>query len=87
MREQVELPEGEFRQNGLMGKSWSSLFTLIKLLTFLDTMGKKNTWGKRKKKLVLMASMIQTKANSIISSSCFPFNNALECYRVDLYYG
>ena len=88
MREQVEPPEGKVRQNGLMGKSWSSLFTLTKLLTFLDTMGKKNTWGKRKKKkLVLTASMIQTQANSIICSSCFPFNTALECYRVDLYYG
>ena len=34
-----------------------------------------------------MASMIQTKTHSIISSSCFSFNNALECYRVELYYG
>jgi len=86
MREQVKLPEGKVRQNGLMGKSWSSLFTLTKLLTFLDTMEKKIP-GERGKKLVLTASVIQTKTNRIISSSCFSFNNALECYCVELYYG
>ena len=48
MREQVKLPEGK-SQNGLMGKSWSSLFTLTKSLTFLDTMEKKIP-GERGKK-------------------------------------
>ena len=52
MREQVKLPEGKVRQNGLMGKSWSSLFTLTKLLTFLDTMEKKYL-GKEEKNLFL----------------------------------
>lgn len=31
--------------------------------------------------------MIQTKTNSIISSSCFSLNNSLEYYCVELYYG
>lgn len=77
-------------QNVLTGKSWSSLFILTTLLTFLNIIwgGEKpnNTWGKRKK-LVLMASTTQTKTNSVISSRCFSFDNLLECYHVELYYG